>query len=175
MSSPPTADGPPETTGSAAGPGRNGKTVVLLFALMAVGALVYFGVAMPGMDMTDRSGPSGSSRRMNGMDMAKASPRLLTSPEFARALKRNPFVINVHTPYAGEIAGTDALIPSDQVAGDPQVPADRNALILLYCRSGRMSAIAARALLDAGYLRVAELRGGTDAWVASGRDLTGTR
>ena len=143
-----------------------------MVAVVAVVAAAYFVVAMPGMDMSTDKGPAGSSPGMNGMDVAKVSSRLLSPPEFARALKADAFVVNVHTPYAGEIAKTDALIPFDTITGDPRVPRDRAARILLYCRSGRMSAIAAQALLDAGYMRVAELRGGMDAWVAAGRTLT---
>lgn len=142
-----------------------------MVAVVAVVAVAYFVVAMPGMDMSTDKRPTGSSSGMSGMDMANVSSRLLSPAKFARALKGDAFVVNVHIPYAGEVAKTDALIPFDAVVGDPRVPRNRNARILLYCRSGRMSAIAAQALLDAGYMRVAELRGGTDAWVAAGRTL----
>lgn len=151
---------------------RSGKVVVVMFAVAAVAAVAYFVVAMPGMDMSTDKAPTGSSPGMSGMDMANVSSRLLSPAEFARALKADAFVVNVHTPYASEIAKTDAIIPFDAIAGDARVPRNREAKILLYCRSGRMSAIAAQALLDAGYMRVAELRGGMDAWVAAGRTLT---
>ena len=153
-------------------PRRSGKVAVGLFALVAVAAVVYFVVAMPGMDMSTDTRQSGSGTGVSGMDMTKMSSELLSPTEFARAQTAGAFVVNVHTPYAGEIAGTDAFVPFDGIAGDPRLPRDRDARIVLYCRSGRMSAIAARALLDAGYMRVSELGGGMDAWTASGRDLT---
>ncbi|MCZ7537225.1 MAG: rhodanese-like domain-containing protein [Acidimicrobiia bacterium] len=78
----------------------------------------------------------------------------------------------MHTPYAGEIDGTDAFIPFDEIAGDRRLPADRTAPIALYCESGRMSAIAAEALLAAGYTDVADLDGGMQAWEAAGLPIT---
>ena len=169
MTSSTTSDDPIEP---APQPRRSGKLAVGLFALVAIAAVVYFAVAMPGMDMSTDTRPSGSSPGTSGMDMAKASSQLLSPAEFARAKAAGAFVVNVHTPYAGEIAGTDAFVPFDGIASDPHVPRDRDARIVLYCRSGRMSAIASRALLDAGYMRVSELGGGMDAWTACGRDLT---
>ena len=41
----------------------------------------------------------------------------------------------------------------------------------VYCRSGRMSAIAVRELARLGYGTIVELRGGMVAWEASGRRL----
>jgi len=81
------------------------------------------------------------------------------------------FVINVHVPDEGSIPGTDAAIPFDQVVGDERLPEDRSTAILLYCKTGRMSADAAMALMKAGYLDVVHLEGGMDAWIAAGRRL----
>jgi len=44
----------------------------------------------------------------------------------------------------------------------------RETKIVLYCRSGSMSAIAARALVAAGYTKVWNLDGGMNAWRALG-------
>ena len=54
------------------------------------------------------------------------------------------------------------------MAADSQLPADKDAKILLYCRSGRMSQTAAEALRRAGYTDDVELAGGMDAWGAAG-------
>jgi len=47
-------------------------------------------------------------------------------------------------------------------------------MVVLYCRSGRMSAIAARRLVRLGYRDVWELAGGMDAWQRQGLPLRHT-
>ena len=73
--------------------------------------------------------------------------------------------INVHFPHEGQIAQTDAFIPYDTVEQQlDKFPADKNAKIVLYCLSGRMSAIAAEKLVQLGYTNVWNLDGGMSAW-----------
>lgn len=84
-------------------------------------------------------------------------------------MRKDYFLVNVHTPFAGAIAGTDAFIPYDETAARlKEYPADRNAKIVVYCRSGRMSEIAARVLALAGYTNVLDLSGGMIGWKAAG-------
>jgi rhodanese-related sulfurtransferase len=81
-------------------------------------------------------------------------------------------LVDVKTPYIGEIDGTDLYIPYDQLsARASQLPADKTAKILVYCRSGAESAQAAQTLLNLGYTNVWNLDGGMDAWQSSGRTL----
>jgi rhodanese-related sulfurtransferase len=69
-------------------------------------------------------------------------------------------LVNVHIPYEGEIAPTDAFIPYDEVErNQSKFPPDKGAKIFLYCRSGRMSAIAAEKLVQLGYANVWNLQG----------------
>ena len=93
--------------------------------------------------------------------------------QLASMLGRKDFtLLNVKTPYIGEIVGTDLYIPYDQLtARASQLPADKGSRILVYCRSGGESAQAAQTLLDLGYTDVWNLAGGMNAWQASGRSL----
>jgi len=83
-----------------------------------------------------------------------------------------PFVLDVRTPeeYAsGHVPGA-ANIPHDQVAARlAEVPKDRP--VVLYCRSGRRSGLAAEVLNESGYRRVQLLEGDMPAWIERGRPV----
>lgn len=86
--------------------------------------------------------------------------------------KKDFLLINVHIPYEGEIERTDLFIPYNEIERNlDKLPGNKNAGIVVYCMSDRMSNIAARKLLDLGYTDVSNLKGGMIAWRQSGYKL----
>lgn len=79
-----------------------------------------------------------------------------------------PQVLDVRTPEeyaAGHVPGA-VLIPHGQVAARVG-ELDRTRPVIVYCRSGRRSALAEDALRKAGF-EVAQLQGSWQAWEAEG-------
>ena len=99
----------------------------------------------------------------------------INAEELDSMLKNKDFVfVNVHIPFEGNIADTDLSIPYDQItepANLAQLPVDKNAKIVLYCRSGRMSAIAAEELAKLGYANLWNLKGGMLEWKQAGFEI----
>ena len=99
----------------------------------------------------------------------------VNADELNAILRNKDFIfINVHIPLEGYISGTDLSIAYDQIT-DPSnlalLPVDKNAKIVLYCRSGRMSTIAAEALVKQGYTNIWNLTGGMADWESVGYEL----
>ncbi len=67
--------------------------------------------------------------------------------------------INIHAPY-NEIEKYVNHLPQD-----------RDAKIVLYCRSGPLSAAASKTLVEMGYTKVIDVEGGMKAWQAAGYEL----
>jgi phage shock protein E len=81
------------------------------------------------------------------------------------------YLVNVHVPYEGEIPGTDAFIPYDQIAGQLDALPFGAQAVVIYCRSGNMSNQAAQAMVAAGAPPFYELSGGFYAWESAGYPL----
>jgi rhodanese-related sulfurtransferase len=115
------------------------------------------------------------SKPVSGIDVSVAggSYKNVEPKELNSLLKKKDFVlINVHIPFAGAIAKTDLSIPYDQIEQNlSQLPTDKDAKIVLYCRSGHMSQIAAEKLVSLGYTNIWNLKGGMNDWEQAGFDL----
>lgn len=126
---------------------------------------VVLGSCSPAAGM--EGAPEGDAPSKNGdgyFDLtAKQLDEMLSSKDFT--------LVNVHIPYEGEIRYTDRFLPYDQIEDSLDQLPDKSSPIVLYCRSGRMSTIAAKALVALGYTQVFELNGGMVAWEQAGLPL----
>lgn len=97
----------------------------------------------------------------------------VTPDELMVMLENEDFVfVNVHIPFAGDITGTDVSIAYDEIDQHLfQLPSDKTAKIVLYCRSGRMSLMAAEKLVSLGYTNIWNLDGGMVAWEQAGYEI----
>lgn|SRR3989344_6090900 len=97
----------------------------------------------------------------------------ISSDELKQMLQnKDLYLVNVHVPYEGEIEPTDAFVPYDQIEQNlDKLPQDKNAKIVVYCRSGRMSAIAAKKLAELGYKNVYNHLLGMHDWQSKGYPL----
>lgn len=145
---------------------------LVAMAVVAVAAFVMLGGSGSTATVVPRSGATlaqgETTVQGNGGHWTNVTPDRL-----AQMIESKDFtLLNVKSPYSSEIAGTDLYIPYDQLkARAAELPVDKGARLLVYCRSGVQSAQAAQALLDLGYSSVWNLDGGMNAWQASGRIL----
>jgi rhodanese-related sulfurtransferase len=75
-------------------------------------------------------------------------------------------LLDVHIPEVNEhVEGTDAFIPFNAIEENiGKLPVDKNAKIVVYCRSGSMSSKAAQELVRLGYTNVYNVEDGIEAY-----------
>ena len=79
------------------------------------------------------------------------------------------YLLDVHIPEQDHIKGTNDFIPFNEIENNiSKLPKDKNAEIVVYCRSGSMSETASEILIELGYKNVKNLSGGVNAWNARG-------
>jgi rhodanese-related sulfurtransferase len=145
--------------------------------------VVLFILAITVLTLAACSGQSPSAPSVSEVNLAEQTQQVpvegsgsymdVSAAGLAAMLEDKDFpLINVHIPYEGEIEGTDLFIPFDEIGQNlDKLPADKDAQIVLYCRSGSMSAKAARELVKLGYTDVWNLDGGMIAWKQAGYPL----
>lgn len=141
----------------------NGKRALKILSL-----LMLLIVAACSSSANPQPGPTPSLENRPGVYQT------LTIDEFAGIVSNQAdayTIINVHIPYEGEVPNTDAFVPYNDLDALTSALPDKNAPIVLYCRSGRMSEEASRALVERGYTQVWDVPGGMIAWQDGGREV----
>ncbi len=108
----------------------------------------------------------------NQISIAGGSYIDVSAAELQTMLVNKDFtLVNVHISFEGNIGETDLSIPYDQVAQNLDRLPDKDAKIVLYCRSDRMSTMAAETLVGLGYTHIWNLSGGMAAWEQAGLQI----
>lgn len=139
------------------------KRVILLLCLLmlAIALLVACGKTSP-------IPAEGREVKVDGGSYWDITPAQLKS-----MLENKDFpLVNVHIPYGGELPDTDLFIAYNEIEQNlSRFPKDTGAKIVLYCRSGSMSATAAKTLVSLGFTNVWNLDGGMMVWERQGYEL----
>lgn len=147
-------------------PGAGGRAALRRLTMLTLAALLLGAAAfvLPGCS-SDQSAGATTTETPAYTDIEPA--------QLAEMFKNKDFLlINTHVPYEGEIEQTDLFLDYEKAAElVSELPADKNAKIVVYCRSDRMSRIAADVWAQAGYTNLYNLDGGFVAWEEAGYEL----
>ncbi len=95
----------------------------------------------------------------------------LTAPEAHERLQQEPWqILDVRedSEYQSGHLQNSLHIPMDQLSERATQELDKTAPVLVYCRSGNRSAVAAEILINLGFDQVINLDGGIVAWQSGG-------
>ena len=118
--------------------------------------------------------PTGTDATTSAVPCEGVTPEVheITPAELDAMLGAKDFeLINVHVPNEGEIPGTDAHIAYTDLAGIEAHLGALDAKVVVYCKTGPMSAIASADLVDAGYCNVYDMPAGMIGWEGAGFPL----
>ena len=140
----------------------NTNTKIVIIVILAV-----LGIGVFRMYKNSNTNTKTQINDLNNETKTTTEAKLISPQEFAQlATDPNTFILDVHTPEQTHIPGTDKFIPYDQIKENiGELPANKDTPILVYCRSGGMSAEASKELVALGYTHVYDLEGGTTAYM----------
>ncbi|RJP48544.1 MAG: rhodanese-like domain-containing protein [Anaerolineaceae bacterium] len=135
-----------------------------MFAKLNV-CLMLIGIGLFSLIACQSQEQIGIQAEMNGVPY-----RVVSVQELQTMLENKDFtMINVHTPWEGDIPQTDLRLSYDQIEQNlNQLPAEKDAKIVVYCLTSGMAKKAVATLLSQGYTNIWMLEGGTTAWLEAG-------
>ena len=141
------------------------KRTVFVITIIALASIV-----LATCGQAAKTSPQGRAIEVNGGSYRNITPR-----EAKVMLEDKDFLfVNVHIPYEGEIPETDLFVPYDEIEKNlSRFPEDKGEKMVIYCRSGGMSATAANTLVQLGFTNVWDLDGGMRGWEGEGYELSG--
>lgn len=154
------------------------RLLLLVILLLGMTLLASCGGAITPTSNSESGSPDGAPRIDDVGEQVSVSggsyTRILPT-ELQTMLEDEAIVlVNTHIPFEGNVPETDLSIPYNEIGQNlNRLPADKNARIVLYCRSGPMSAEAAETLVGLGYTNLWDLEGGMIAWQEAGLPLEG--
>lgn len=107
-----------------------------------------------------------SEQRLEAESSEKISYHSVSPVAFKEMMQHKDFVlIDVHIPLQEHLKGTDLVIAYNDIESKlEELPKDKNTKIVLYCKGGSMSQIAAKKLIELGYTELYDLIGGKEAY-----------
>lgn len=125
-----------------------------------------------------RALPSALLALVTTLPVALAADAVPTATLVQRILARDATLQIVDVRTSEEFAASHIVgarnIPHDRIEAQASaLPADKNAEIVVYCRSGRRSAMAQASLQKLGYTHVTHLEGDFIGWQAANRPVEG--